>query len=279
MPVMPITGETTLLAVIGHPVRHSLSPQIQNHFIQSTRLPYAYLAFDIEPGQVKEFTKAALLLGMAGFNVTMPFKEEIIPCIDVMDSKAAMYKAVNTVVVRERRLYGYNTDGDGFLLSLAHHKYQLTQGKALILGAGGAARTIAMALAQNGVNVRIAARRPEEAKKIIAPSGLALDYCPWDSIRENAADCSLIVNGTPLGMYEMNKEFDDLSFLDALPSGAFVYDLIYAPRETKFLSYARNRGLTVINGLSHLIHQAALAYALFTGIMPDQASLDSLALL
>lgn len=275
---MPINGETALLAVIGHPVKHSLSPHIQNHFIEATRLPYAYLAFDIEPGQVKEFARASLLLGMAGFNVTMPFKEEIIPCIDVMDSKAAMYGAVNTVVVRERRLYGYNTDGDGFLLSLAHHQYQLTQGKALILGAGGAARTVAMALAQNGVNVCVAARRPEEAKKMMERSGLALNYCHWDAIRENAADCSLIVNGTPLGMHGTDKEFDDLSFLDMLPSGAFVYDLIYAPRETKFLSRAKNRGLTAVNGLSHLICQAALAYALFTGIMPDQAVMDGLAL-
>lgn len=266
-----ITGETRLLAVIGHPVSHSLSPQIHNRFAEALGLAYAYMAFDVTAETLGRFLDAARLLGIAGFNVTMPLKESILPHLDRIGESAERYGAVNTVVNRGGALTGHNTDGGGFLLSL-EGLIDLERARALILGAGGAAKAVALALGEKRAEVRTVSRRQE-------PVGGAASF-RWDDIAEAAKGCSLLVNATPLGMHGVREEFADFSFLDSLEPGAAVFDLVYAPRETLLLREASRRGYRALNGLSHLVRQAALSFELFTGQMPSPKTIgDTLAAL
>lgn len=267
-----ITGATKLLAVIGHPVAHSLSPKIHNRFAADLKLHYTYMAFDIEPQGLEEFLDAARLLGMAGFNLTMPLKERVLPYLDVLDDAAKEYGAVNTVAVRDGRLYGYNTDGGGFVLSLENRDFDFARGAALVLGTGGAAKAVAIALSQNGMKVKMASRRAES----LMPLRANIEYCCWADISSEAVGCDLVVNATPLGMHGMQDGFANFSFLDVLEKDHIVYDLVYTPAETELLKQAKNRGLRTISGLHHLLHQAALSFWHFTGIMPLPESIAAI---
>lgn len=266
-----ITGETRLLALIGHPVSHSLSPQIHNRFAACLGLPYVYLAFDVVPDGLGRFIDAARLLGIAGFNVTMPLKESIIPYLDAVGDEAGLCGAVNTVVIKDGGLYGYNTDGEGFALSLERDGFGFLGKRALILGAGGAAKAVALALARKGMSVCMASRNPDGAARI-GEAG----YCHWDNIADEAVGRHLLVNATPLGMRGVDGNFSDLSFLDGLAPDAVVYDLIYSPRETALLRAALRKGLRAMNGISHLVCQAALSFELFTGTAPPQEAVMDL---
>lgn len=270
--MLEITGKTGLLAVIGHPIRHSLSPQIQNRFASKLKLPYAYLAFDILPDQIGQFVDAARTLKLSGFNLTMPLKEYILPYIDELDDDARLYGAVNTVVMRDGSLHGYNTDGDGFVLSLHHNGFSFNGNKAVILGTGGAAKAVAIALFKKGLRALMASRRADS----LTPIYPGIEYCHWSDLDKELDGCSLLVNATPLGMHGMREEFSDFLFLDALEPGAMVYDLIYAPRETRLLLEAKRRDLRTMNGLPHLIYQAALSFALFTGEMPPEKEITQI---
>ncbi|MCL1964702.1 MAG: shikimate dehydrogenase [Firmicutes bacterium] len=263
-----ITGETKLLAVIGHPVRHSLSPRIHNRLAAKLGLPYAYMAFDIEAGALGRFVEAARVLDMAGFNATMPHKEHILPYLDDIDEEARRYGAVNTVVQRDGRLLGFNTDGQGFLRSLPHAGFA-EKGGALVLGAGGAAKAVALALCAAGWAVCVASRGPSD----FVAADPRLSWAPWADAARAAEGRALLVNATPLGM-RGREDFGGFLFLDTLSKDALVYDLLYDPRETALLREARRRGLGAMNGLPHLVHQAALSFALFTGRVPEDALVD-----
>lgn len=257
-----ITAETRLLAVIGSPIRHSLSPRIQNHFVRRAGLEgkYAYLAFDITPESLPTFIMGARAMGIAGFNVTMPLKEHVAPLLDELDASASD-GAVNTVFERNGRLIGANTDGAGFVMSLTLSEQALPK-RAMILGAGGSARVIAAALLMAGVGITVASRRAVR----FGIEDERISYCMWDEFPGLLSGHDLLVNATPLGMEGAEKgDFADFGFLEALPGDAAVYDLIYAPRRTKLLKESMRRGLQIQNGLSHLVCQAALSFAWFTG--------------
>ncbi len=253
-----ITGSTRLLAVIGRPVSHSLSPFIHNFLAERLGLDYAYMAFDIGPETLDSFVNSAKLLNMGGFNITMPLKELIIPLLDDLSGSARACGAVNTVVNKNGKLTGYNTDADGFALSLARLGFDFT-GRAAVLGSGGAAKAVAWALMQKGMQVTMVSRK-----------GMAMqgaDICPWEELPDVPRDdpsVTLVANCTPLGM-EAHPNFSNFGFLDGLNKTAWVYDLVYKPRETKLLRQASERGLRAIDGLTLLVAQAALAFALFTG--------------
>ena len=264
-----ITGETKLLALIGSPVSHSLSPRIHNRFAESLGLPYAYMAFDVVSDGLERFTDAARLMAIAGFNVTMPLKESIIPYLDTVGPEAR--NAVNTVVNKDGALYGYNTDGGGFVFSLERERFSLMGKRVLILGAGGAAKAVASALVREGAFVRMASRVPNREVEVEGAK-----YCHWKDIEIEAAGQNLLVNATPLGMQGVDGDFSDLSFLRTLAPDAVVYDLIYSPRETKLLKAAGENGFHTINGISHLVCQAAMSFELFTGYAPSGKIVDGL---
>lgn len=268
---------TQKLCVIGDPVLHSKSPLIQNTMLRALGLDYIYLCQHVPRGGAEEWLRCAAFAGYAGFNATMPHKEELLPLMDELDEDARMYGAVNTVCIRDGKYYGFNTDGKGFLASLRHAGVNTAGKRVLVLGAGGAAKAVAPKLCQEGEvrAVYVANRTVEKTQALCAPWGermIPADFRP-ETLAELAGQCSLVVNCTNLGMEGTAGQFEDFSFLDALPPEAAVCDLIYAPAETELLRQARMRGLTALNGLGMLIWQAVFALEHFTRTSIDGAAL------
>lgn len=263
------------LFVIGDPVAHSLSPLLHQAMLDQTGAAYRYDVRTVRPEELPAFVRWAKDGGCAGFNVTMPHKEAILPLLDEVDATAASCGAVNTVCIREGRAIGHNTDGTGFLDSLAGQGFYPQGRTVLLLGAGGAAKAVGHALAAAGAGrVIVCARRLERAAALAAQlpgcgEGIVLAQ---DAIRQAAAACDLLVNATPLGMAG-SPAFARLDFLQAMPPHAVVYDLVYHPRRTALLEAAARQGLRTVGGIDLLIRQAVRAFTFFTGETPDTAAL------
>ena len=259
------------LYVIGDPVMHSLSPVLHRAMIAETGADYSYDARTVRAGELADFVRLAKAGGCAGFNVTMPHKEAIVPLLDQLDGMAAAIGAVNTVCIQAGRAIGHNTDGTGLLDSLAARGFTPQGKKAVLLGAGGAAKAAFHALTGAGARVTVCARRAEQAAALVERCPDRGTACALGSAASAAADCDLLVNATPLGM-RGKPPFSDLSFLQALPGDAVVYDLVYEPRETALLAAAAARGLPVMGGVELLVYQAVRAFAFFTGVETDAAA-------
>lgn len=263
------------LFVIGDPVAHSLSPLLHQAMLDQTGAAYRYDVRTVRPEELPAFVRWAKDGGCAGFNVTMPHKEAILPLLDEVDATAASCGAVNTVCIREGRAIGHNTDGTGFLDSLAGQGFYPQGRTVLLLGAGGAAKAVGHALAAAGAGrIIVCARRSERAAALAAqlPScgeGIVLAQ---DAIQQAAAVCDLLVNATPLGMAG-SPAFAGLDFLQAMPPHTVVYDLVYHPRRTALLEAAARQGLRTVGGIDLLIRQAVRAFTFFTGETPDTAAL------
>ncbi len=249
------------LCIIGDPVLHSKSPVLQNAMIGALGLDYIYLCQPVKRGETARFLDCAACLGYVGFNATMPHKEALVPLMDELDPLAGKCGAVNTVCIKNGKYYGYNTDGGGFLRALADIGVDPAGKRALVLGAGGAAKAVSAALAQAGAAVTVANRTAEKAEKIcqMGPADMTPAGFEMDTLCKLAAETELLVNCTSLGMAGTAGQFGNFSFVDALPAGAAVCDAIYAPPETALLAHARRRGLTTMNGMGMLLHQAVLA--------------------
>ena len=263
------------LFVIGDPVAHSLSPLLHQTMIDQTGAAYRYDVRTVRPEELPAFVRWAKDGGCAGFNVTMPHKEAILPLLDEVDTTAASCGAVNTVCIREGRAIGHNTDGTGFLDSLAGQGFYPQGRTVLLLGAGGAAKAVGHALATAGAGrIIVCARRLERAAALAAQlpgcgEGIVLAQ---DAIQQAASACDLLVNATPLGMAG-SPAFARLDFLQAMPPHAVVYDLVYHPRRTALLEAAARQGLRTVGGIDLLIRQAVRAFTFFTGETPDTAAL------
>ena len=263
------------LFVIGDPVAHSLSPLLHQTMIDQTGAAYRYDVRTVRPEELPAFVRWAKDGGCAGFNVTMPHQEAILPLLDEVDATAASCGAVNTVCIREGRAIGHNTDGTGVLDSLAGQGFYPQGRTVLLLGAGGAAKAVGHALATAGAGrVIVCARRLERAAALAAQlpgcgEGIVLAQ---DAIQQAASACDLLVNATPLGMAG-SPAFARLDFLQAMPPHAVVYDLVYHPRRTALLEAAARQGLRTVGGIDLLIRQAVRAFTFFTGETPDTAAL------
>ena len=261
-----LKNTTRKLCVIGDPVAHSKSPLIQNTMLKALGLDYVYLCQPVPRGQCKEWLECAKFAGYAGFNATMPHKEELAPLLDELDEDARLIGAVNTVCIRDGKTYGYNTDGEGFLRALADEGIDPAGKKVTVLGAGGAAKAVCLKLAQAGAGVIVCNRTLDKAQAIcdhdpehLHPAGFS-----QDELARAAGECDLLVNCTSLGMADTAGQFADFSFLDQLKPGVPVVDLIYIPAETELLRQAKKRGHKAINGLGLLVNQAVLALEHFT---------------
>ncbi len=249
---------TRLAGVVGHPVRHSRSPAIHNAAFRSLGLDWAYLAFDVAPGAGGTAVPAMRSLGLAGLNVTMPHKHDVALAVDRRSAVAATLSAVNTVVSVGDELVGENTDGAGLLAALAaDHGFDPSDRRCLVLGAGGSARAVVLALAGAGARVvEVAARRPEQAEVASRLAGAVGRVGTADG----ADQADLVVNATPVtGQLPLGLDPSRLG------SGQLVVDLGYQPRVTALLGAAAGRGATTANGLGMLVHQAALSFRLWTG--------------
>jgi shikimate dehydrogenase len=264
--------------VIGDPIRHSLSPALHNAAFAATGLDWVYLAFPVAPGDVPAALAGMRALGIDGLSVTMPHKAAVAAAVDRLSPTAARLEAANTVIRRGRDLVGESTDGEGFLAAVRQDEGWDPAGRrCLILGAGGAARSIALALADAGAaRVVVVARRVDGAEAAAALAGPAGRSAPASAVAEAVADAELVVNATPVGMtgvVKLDRSPPEPAFpfdLDParLGTGQLVVDLVYAPVATPLLQAARRRGTRTANGLGTLIHQAALQFRLWTGEDP-----------
>ncbi len=253
------TGSTRVAGVIGDPITHSLSPAIHNAAFTSCDLDWVYVAFPAIGGA--QAVDAMRSLGVAGLNVTMPFKEDAASACDELTPDAATLGAANTLVLRDDgSVLGDSTDGEGFVAALAEESVPVAGRSFLVLGAGGGARAVVLALARRGAAVTVAARRAEAAAQAAALiSGVrALDFT---DIPEVVEGYDVVVNATPLGMAGEEPPFDATQ----LGPHQFVADLVYHPAETPLLARARGSGARGANGLGMLVHQAARAFELWTG--------------
>ena len=268
--------------MIGWPVAHSLSPAIHNAAARALGLDLVYVPLPVLPELVGEAVRGLAALGFLGANVTVPHKQAVMPFLDELDATALAIGAVNTIQVVQAdglSLRGANTDAAGLIADLQEHGVVVEDRDTLILGAGGAARAAAFALAQQGGRIHLLARREEQAAGVataLQPHLAREVVFPHHSDEltrlVGRVQAPLIVNATPLGM-EPNAAASPWPGDLAFPAGSFVYDMVYQPRETKLLSQARTEGCPGANGLGMLLQQGALAFELWMGVRPDIAAM------
>jgi shikimate dehydrogenase len=267
-----ISASTRVAAVIGDPVRHSLSPRLHNAAYRALGLDWIFVAFEVPAGGAPAAIDAARALDLVGYAVTMPHKTAVAALCDDLSPDAAALHSVNTVTVLPGgRVAGDSTDGAGFLRSLADAEVDPTGSSVLVLGAGGAARAVVRSLGVAGAHVAVAARNQEAAVETAALAGGAA--ISWSDRAKNARAADIIVNATPLGMARRSASHVETAApadgavigAEVLDPNHTVVDLVYNPIETPLLRAARNRGARPVSGLGMLVHQAALQVERWTG--------------
>ncbi len=269
---MTVDAKTKVLGIIGDPVEHSKSPVMHAEFAKLTNENYVYTAFNVTKDKLKDAISGIQALGIAGVNVTAPHKESVIEFLDELSDEARLFGAVNTVVNRDGRLIGYNTDAEGFYKSLIREGIDIKGKDVLIFGAGGATRPIVVLFAIKGAkSITVINRTEQRAKKLAEYVKAAVGYDINTKMQLKHYD--VVINTTSAGMEPQldTLPYEDLSFID---SQTAVADLIYNPTETRFLELARNKGAKTVNGLGMLIYQGILAYELFTDKKLPQNAYD-----
>ncbi|WP_298437736.1 shikimate dehydrogenase [Geobacter sp.] len=271
---MIISGKTKVLAIIGWPVDHSLSPLMQNAVLEEMGLDYTYVPFAVREEGLGDAIRGMRALGVVGFNVTIPHKSAVIPYLDRLSPDAALIGAVNTVKREGDDLVGYNTDGVGFLKSLREDLGVDPSGaNILLLGAGGAARSALVVLCRAGAARIVIANRSvergealaEEFRRYFAGTQIAVIGLGAPSVADEIQKIDLLVNTTSVGMKGTSFETLDLSLLS--PQSA-LYDMVYVPWETPLLRDALHRGLRCANGIGMLVAQGERAFEIWTGSVP-----------
>ena len=257
-----------LACIIGHPVAHSRSPLIHNHWLSLHKIAGEYVREDVSPENIDAFLKAFPRSGYVGGNVTLPYKEIASAAVASRDSVAEALGAVNTLWHAEGKLFGANTDVYGFLAHLddGAPRRRLSAKTALVLGAGGSARAAIYGLIERKIGAILLANRTQaRAEQLAARFGKTVTPIPVDEISSRLPAIDLLVNTTTLGMKGQPPLAIDLA---PLKRGAIVYDFVYAPLETALLAQARARGHLVLDGLGMLLHQAVPAFERWFGVRP-----------
>lgn len=275
---MQISVDTKIYAVIGDPIAQSLSPQLHNGLLKATGVDGLYLPIGVKSEDLEKLVAGFRLLNFGGFNITKPHKMAIMKFLDRLDPLAEKIGAVNTVVYRNGEMVGYNTDGFGFIKSIEEKiadqpKEKLT---ILILGCGGAVKSVAMALADWGIKKVIIANRTVAKAEELArqindswPGKAEAIAMASDELEKAVDEAMVVVNGTSLGMADTVTQSPLPKEL--LKKELLVYDMIYSPPQTQLLKDARAAGAQTENGLEMLLYQGLLAFELWTGIFPDPA--------
>lgn len=264
-----MTDQTPLLAgVVGSPIGHSLSPRLHGHWLRRYRIDGYYVPFELSTHALEAGFRSMLRLGFRGVNVTLPHKEMALSLATSVSERAVQVGAANTLTFTFDGFHADNTDGYGFIANLrqAVPAWSAARGPALVLGAGGAARGVVAALLSEGApEVRVANRSPARAESLRAHFGAAVRPIRWDLVEEALADMALLVNATSLGMTGQ----PELELVLAKASCATVVcDVVYRPLETSLLRAARVRGLSAVNGLGMLLHQAVPGFEAWFGRRP-----------
>ena len=275
-----VQGTSRVYGIIGSPITHSLSPRMQNAALSAAGIDAVYVPFLVSPDQLGPAVAGLRALGVSGFNVTIPHKCAIMPFIDTIDSAALLAGAVNTVVWEKNGFTGYNTDGEGFVRSLAvDHGRSVSGQQVVVYGAGGAVRGVVAALARHGVSrISIYNRTPRRSAELITSIAPHFPRVAFEQLSDRATlECrlpttDLLLQGTSLGMH--GEEVPELN-VALLPAEALVYDMVYAPMETPLIAAARNRGLACQDGLGMLVGQGELAFSLWHGVLPPVGCMRS----
>ena len=256
-------AETRVLALLGYPVSHSLSPRMHNTAFRRLGMNFVYLAFPVPPGSLRAALQGMEVLGTVGANITIPHKETAFSLAEEVTEEARMAGAVNTLSFREGRISGANTDVEGFARSLEEAGVSVRGASALLFGAGGAARAVAVALLRAGAaGVWVANRTPERARELARDLGEErIHSLPLEegAIKPLAPRMSLVVNCTSLGMHP-HPELSPWEDFTLFSPQTVVADVVYRPRRTLFLRRAEEAGLRTVDGTGMLIHQAAAAW-------------------
>lgn len=276
---LQFTAAAKLFILFGDPVAHSLSPAMQNAALQAAGIDGLYIPWRVQSaGLPTAFESLRRMENFGGANVTVPHKEQAFALVDALTPEAAAVGAVNTIVAKGGHLLGANTDGLGFLRSLQEEANFLPRGKlAVILGAGGAARAVAVSLAEAGAEPLVIVNRTVERAQSLAEFvhreigtstvGLGLDDPRMAAM---VRDCALLVNATSVGLSPSDPPPIDPTLLR---QRMLVYDLIYRPRETALLREATKQGCQILGGLGMLLYQGALAFELWTGQKPSEEAM------
>ena len=268
-----IGAHTNILCVIGHPIEHSMSPVMHNAALNELSLDYVYLAFDVPPNDLKKAILGSKKSNIRGINVTIPHKEAIIQYLDELDPLSKQIGAVNTVKNEGGMLLGRNTDALGAKQALSDAGFKIEGKKALILGAGGAARAISFALTEKIDEIFICNRTEERAIKLakelqdktkIKAKGKDMSE---KTLKTLASSVDILINTTPIGMYP-KIDISPIS-KDLLNENLYVFDVIYNPLQTRLLKDAKEIGSKTLNGLDMFINQGALAFEWWTGKKPN----------
>lgn len=263
-----------ILGIIGNPLGHSLSPILHKTAIEKLSADYTYEKWELAENELEKFVKEAKAIdsSIAGFNVTIPYKEKIIPYLDELDILAAKLNAVNTVKYEDGKLKGYNTDGLGLLESLIRNKVQYDNKNILILGSGGACKGITMFLTEQKVaKIDLVARDKYKVGNIssrIKETGTDSNFIAWSDLSSlDIDDYNIIIQTTPLGMKNQTGKIEFPYY--KLTSKQTVIDIVYNPLETEFLRNSRINGAICINGLEMLVYQGYHSFKIWTGLKED----------
>jgi len=269
-----ISGQTRIVGVIGDPVQHSRSPQMHNAAIVERKLDYVYVPFHVRSGELREAIEGFKALNVLGVNVTIPHKQTVMPILDDVSHEATLIGAANTLIFCDGRVSGDNTDAQGFLRAMTEEGIDIpVGGSAVVLGAGGAARAVVVALALSGLGLITVANRTgwkaiQFEKNLATISETEISAVDLASNQLNSAirSADLLVNTTSVGMQETDQLLIDP---DSLNPGTIVYEIVYTPPETPLLRVAREKGCQTIGGIGMLVHQGAIAFEKWIGIVPN----------
>lgn len=266
-----IDGKTKIVGLFGYPAGHSLSPLFHNAAFVKLGLNFVYLAFSVKPEELKTAVESIRSLNIVGVNVTIPYKEKVLPYLDQVSPQAKMIGAVNTIHNKEGRLIGYNTDGNGFIESLKKQGgFDSTDKNVFLLGAGGAAYAISFALIKGGIKKLILVNRTYsrgkallEHLKRIFQNKCQLSLIEFDERNSSfiMSEIDLLINATCIGMHSGDPL---LVAPEVLPPNIFIYDIVYN-RKTELLKVAEERKLASLGGLDMLVYQGALSFEIWTG--------------
>jgi shikimate dehydrogenase len=253
--------------VMGFPVSHSLSPKLHGFWLEKYHIDGEYTKMAIAAEVLKDALKRIVDQGYAGCNLTLPLKEAALPLMDVHDESCLMSGAVNTVVIRNGKIYGFNSDGFGFVENLKTHNPKWKGDRVVILGTGGASRGVIASLKAAGAKHFVLVNRtPEKAERVVKQFKLDAEVQAWERRHAALEGADLLVNCTSLGMVDQPALDLDLR---QLPTAAMVADLVYRPLVTPLLKSAHKRGNPVVEGLGMLLHQGRLGFEHWFGRDPE----------
>jgi shikimate dehydrogenase len=264
-----------VVGVFGYPVEHSLSPAMHNAAFAALRLSYIYIPFPVSPDALGSAIRSLPALGIVGVNLTIPHKENVLPFLDAITDEAREVGAVNTVHCLEGRLLGDNTDGRGFYEPLREMGLSFAGKQVVVLGAGGAARSVVFRLLREEAHVILTNRTPERAARLAQDAASAgygaqirvVDGEAEREIRNAIAGAELLVHTTRVGMHPDTDALPPVP-LEAFHPNLLVYDLVYNPVETRLIQQARSRGCRTLTGVKMLVYQGAAAFERWTGLWP-----------